>query len=74
MNRRANANNPAVKSASAPNSRTAWICQGTENGVDPITLANLMGHVDTAMIARVYSHIAQGQTFMQQQGLKAVRA
>lgn len=54
--------------------RHSYCHRALKNGVDPITLANLMGHVDTAMIARVYSHISQDQTFMHEQALKAIRA
>lgn len=41
--------------------RHAYGTYGILNGVDPATLAELMGHVDTTMISRVYGHLA-GQT------------
>jgi integrase/recombinase XerC len=44
--------------------RHSFCQRGLKNGVDPVTLANLMGHVDATMIARVYSHVAQDQAYL----------
>ena len=38
--------------------RHAFATNGIVNGVDPVTLAELMGHRDTTMISRVYGHLA----------------
>tara|TARA_R110002049_G_scaffold309101_2_gene516894 strand:- start:20310 stop:21317 length:1008 start_codon:yes stop_codon:yes gene_type:complete len=45
----------------------------TQGGVDPVSLAHLMGHKDTAMVSRVYSHIAKNPNFLREQAEKAVR-
>ena len=45
----------------------------TQGGVDPVSLAHLMGHKDTAMVSRVYSHIAKNPDFLRQQAKKAIR-
>jgi integrase len=39
--------------------RHSFTTRALVKGVDPITLGNLMGHADTTMIARVYSHLNQ---------------
>lgn len=46
----------------------------TQNGVDPVSLAHLMGHKDTAMVSRVYSHVAKNTDFLRKQAAKAARA
>jgi len=46
------------------NFRHSFCHRALKNGVDPITLANLMGHVDTAMIARVYSNLSQDAEYL----------
>lgn len=38
--------------------RHSYATQGLLNGVDPITLGQLMGHVDGTMVARQYQHLA----------------
>lgn len=43
-----------------------------EGGVDPVSLAHLMGHKDIAMISRVYSHVAKNPDFLRKQAAKAV--
>lgn len=35
-------------------------------GVDPITVANLMGHKNLAMLANVYSHLSQDSDYLRQ--------
>lgn len=37
--------------------RHTYITDALERGVDPITLANLVGHRDLSMIAKTYSHL-----------------
>jgi integrase len=46
------------------NFRHSFCHRALKNGVDPITIANLMGHVDTAMIARVYSNLSQDPVYL----------
>ena len=43
----------------------------TTGGVDPISLSHLMGHKDTAMVSRVYSHLSKNMDFLRQQAAKA---
>ena len=40
-------------------------------GVDPISLSHLMGHKDTAMVSRIYSHVAKNTDYLRQQAQKA---
>ncbi|GAA4464079.1 tyrosine-type recombinase/integrase [Novipirellula rosea] len=44
----------------------------TTGGVDPISLSHLMGHKDTAMVSRVYSHLAKNVDFLRAQASKAI--
>lgn len=44
----------------------------TKGGVDPISVAHLMGHKDPTMVSRVYSHIAKNPQFLRQQALRAM--
>jgi integrase len=41
--------------------RHAFCTEALENGVDAVTVSVLMGHRDTTMISRVYSHLTQRQ-------------
>lgn len=45
----------------------------TEGGVDQISVAHLMGHKDTSMVSRVYSHLAKNPDFLRQQAQRAVQ-
>lgn len=45
----------------------------TEGGIDPISVAHLMGHRDPTMVSRVYSHIAKNPNFLREQARKAVQ-
>lgn len=45
----------------------------TEGGVDPISVAHLMGHRDTSMVSRVYSHLAKNPQFLRQQAALAIQ-
>ncbi len=44
----------------------------TRGGVDPISLAHLMGHRDVSMVAKVYSHIAKNPDFLRTQAARAL--
>ena len=44
----------------------------TEGGVDPISVAHLMGHRDPTMVSRVYSHIARNPNYLREQAAKAI--
>lgn len=48
------------------NFRHSFCHRGLINGVDPVTLANLMGHRDASMVAKVYSHLALDQQFLKE--------
>ena len=41
-------------------------------GVDPLTVAILMGHKDPSMLARVYQHLSHSPEHMRDQARKAV--
>ena len=45
--------------------RHSFCQRALKNGVDPVSLAYLMGHVDTSMISRVYSHLSQDPEYLQ---------
>lgn len=38
--------------------RHSWMTRLMKRGVDPITVSTLAGHVDTSMLARVYTHFS----------------
>lgn len=44
--------------------RHSWATRALQNGVDPITIATLMGHADTSMLARVYQHLALNPAYL----------
>ena len=44
-----------------------------DGGVDPVSLAHLMGHKDVAMVSRVYSHLAKNPDFLRKQAEKAAK-
>ena len=44
-----------------------------EGGIDPISVAHLMGHRDTTMVSRVYSHLAQNPDYLRKQAKRAIR-
>lgn len=52
--------------------RHSYATNALMNNVDPVSVAHLMGHKDTTMVARVYSHIAKNPEFLKQQALRAV--
>ncbi len=52
--------------------RHSWATQAlTMGGLDPISVAHLMGHKDTTMVSRVYSHLAKNPDFLREQARKA---
>ncbi len=51
--------------------RHSYITNGLKKGVDPLTMANLVGHVDLKMIHSVYSHVSQDPAFMRKAALLA---
>lgn len=44
--------------------RHSFATQGLMNGVDPVTIGNLMGHVDGTMVARQYQHLAANLDYL----------
>jgi integrase len=46
--------------------RHTYATDALENGVDPITVAELLGHKDTTMVSRVYQHLSQRVEHMRQ--------
>lgn len=54
--------------------RHSWATNAlVDGGVDPISVAHLMGHRDTTMVSRVYSHIAKNPDFLRKQAVKAAQ-
>jgi integrase len=51
--------------------RHSYATNALLRGVDPITLAVLMGHQDTGMIAKVYQHLTANPTFLLDAARKA---
>lgn len=51
--------------------RHSYATHALQRGVDPITLAHLMGHVDTTMLAKVYANVALDAEYMQHAAMKA---
>lgn len=52
--------------------RHSYATDALRRGVDPITVAELMGHSDATMVSRVYQHLAQNVEHMRASALKAV--
>jgi integrase len=52
--------------------RHSFITNGLRNGVDPVTMANLVGHVDLKMIHEIYNHTSLDTTFMKTAAKKAI--
>jgi integrase len=52
--------------------RHTYITRGMKNGVDPVTMANLVGHKDLKMIHEIYNHACQDTDFMRQAATRAV--
>ena len=47
--------------------RHSYATEGLKNGVDSVVIAQLMGHKDTSMIAKVYAHLAKNPKFLAEQ-------
>jgi integrase len=54
--------------------RHSWCTHALERGVDAVTVAILMGHRDTTMISRVYSHLTQRRDHLRDAVRKAAGA
>ncbi|MEO1523929.1 MAG: tyrosine-type recombinase/integrase [Planctomycetota bacterium] len=53
--------------------RHTYATTALENGVDSTVVAELMGHRDTTMVARTYSHLRKNSAHLHQQAIAAVR-
>ncbi|MCR9295427.1 MAG: tyrosine-type recombinase/integrase [bacterium] len=51
--------------------RHSWATNALKRGVDPLTVALLMGHKDPSMLARVYQHLAHSPDHMREQARRA---
>lgn len=54
--------------------RHTYITEALERGVDPVTLAVLVGHRDTTMICRVYQHLTRKPEHLRAAAIKATGA
>ncbi|MEM8669443.1 MAG: tyrosine-type recombinase/integrase [Planctomycetota bacterium] len=52
--------------------RHSYATQGLVDGIDSVTLSQLMGHTDVSTLARNYAHLSKNQQFLKQQA-KRVR-
>ena len=52
--------------------RHSWATNALRRGVDPLTVAILMGHKDPSMLARVYQHLSHSPEHMRDQARRAV--
>ena len=53
--------------------RHSWATNALKSGVDPLTVAILMGHKDPSMLARVYQHLSHSPEHMLRQAERATR-
>lgn len=51
--------------------RHSWATNALMRGIDPLTVALLMGHKDPSMLARVYQHLSHSPDHMREQARKA---
>ena len=51
--------------------RHSWATNALKRGIDPLTVALLMGHKDPSMLARVYQHLSHSPDHMREQARKA---
>ncbi len=51
--------------------RHSWATNALKQGVDPLTVALLMGHKDPSMLARVYQHLSHSPEHMRNQAQRA---
>jgi integrase len=54
--------------------RHTWATRALKRGVDPLTVAILMGHADPSMLAKVYQHLAHDPEFLRNAVMKATRS
>lgn len=52
--------------------RHFWATHALQQGVDPLTVAILMGHSDPSMLSKVYQHLSLNPTHMLEQAKRAV--
>jgi integrase len=52
--------------------RHSFATNALRAGIDPVTLAVLMGHVDTSMIANTYQHLASDPQYLRNAVIRAV--
>lgn len=52
--------------------RHSFITNGLKRGVDPITMASLVGHVSLKMIHEIYSHLSLDSGHMRKAALRAI--
>lgn len=53
--------------------RHSWATNALKRGVDPLTVALLMGHKDPSMLARVYQHLSHSPEHMRDQARRATK-
>jgi integrase len=53
--------------------RHSWATQALVKGVDPLTVAILMGHKDPSMLSRVYQHLALNPEYMLAEAERATK-
>lgn len=58
------------RAACAYGIRHSFATEGLKSGMDSLTLAQLMGHQDTSMIAKTYSHLARNPGYLREQARK----
>jgi len=51
--------------------RHSWATHALQKGVDPLTVAILMGHQDPSMLSKVYQHLSLNPTHMLEQARRA---
>ena len=54
--------------------RHSYATHELQEGTDPVTLVNLLGHADTSMLAKVYANVAQDSEYMRQQAARNGRS
>lgn len=52
--------------------RHSWATLALKRGVDPVTVATLMGHSDTRMLERVYQHLGKDDVHLQTGLMRAI--
>ena len=54
--------------------RHSYATEALKNGVDSIVVAHLLGHKDTSMVSKVYSHLGQNMDYLADQAKRAKSA